>query len=301
LRSAIGQYVNLGERLQAIECGDHADKSGLVTYQRPADVPQPLPGAGAVDHRRLQRIAGQRLQGREIEDHYLAEELPRAKRDDRDQSGGLTGQGRLREADGNEYAIEKPGIRLEQREPDERGRNAGHHQRNNENSPYLAQPRQPHVEQECDTESENHAYRDEPDRVDRRHEQRVPASGGEYVPIIGQASETQVGVEDVSAVQAAPENHNQREHGEDDRQYENRRNEGIGGQGISPRRSTLSIVEGRSPPYGPGYQCCHGQEPEPLAIALFPAAAAFFNACCGVSCPVSAALICVDSACEIAA
>src|ERR1700678_4290165 len=59
--TAVGEHVDLGERLQPCERGYHQDEDGAASQQGPPDVAEPPPGPRAVNAGRLQDVERQRL------------------------------------------------------------------------------------------------------------------------------------------------------------------------------------------------------------------------------------------------
>ncbi len=120
VRAAAGEDVDLGESLQAGQRRDDQDHGGGAAQQRPTDVAETPPWAGAIDAGRLHEVDGQALQGGEVEDDVLTEELPDAEGEDHDQ--GQRWRRRevgLMEPDRFEDAVYEPELRCEQVGPDE--------------------------------------------------------------------------------------------------------------------------------------------------------------------------------------
>ena len=158
------------------------------SQQRPGDRPEPVPRSRAVETRGLQHRLRQRLQGREIDQHEIAECLPHADGDQRPQRAAGIGQPRnRRQADQVKQIIGEPVIGVENPQPDGRRRHGRQYHRRVEQRAESAGAAQSLVERDRQRQAKPDAERYGKKRINRRVAQDTPKQRiGEQLAIVRQ-------------------------------------------------------------------------------------------------------------------
>lgn len=103
------------------ESGDEQQKRGW-TNERPQNAADRLPGAGSIDFCRFEQLAGNFLQGGQVDDHVVAQHEPDPDDVDGIHGGIRRGQPpwRVSYADGPQDPVDRPVVRAEQQHPHKR-------------------------------------------------------------------------------------------------------------------------------------------------------------------------------------